>query len=213
MKVITVFNQKGGVGKTTIAVNLSIALALDKYKILLIDSDKQQSSTDFHNIRSANNDVTSFPVMALTTPTLHKDLPNLIFDYIVVDAGGRDNMVSRSAVLASDVVIIPVKPSGVDFWATEEMFDFIEEVKLTKPKLKVICILNMVPGRTKILDDVNKLTEEYEEKFDLKFMKGRIGNRLAYSYSMMEGLSVLEYNNADAKKEFKKLYKEFKEIL
>jgi len=213
MKVITVFNQKGGVGKTTIAVNLSIALTLDKYKVLLIDSDKQQSSADFHNIRSANNNVAAFPVMALTTPTLHKDLPSLTFDYIVVDAGGRDNMVSRSAVLASDIVIIPVKPSGVDFWATEEMFDFIEEVKLTKPNLKVFCILNMVPGRTKILKDVNELIKEYEEKYDLKFMKGRLGNRLAYSYSMMEGLSVLEYNNADAIKEFKNLYKEFKGIL
>ena len=211
--IITLYNQKGGVGKSTIAANLSIKFNQIGKSVLLVDADSQGSMSDFHKIRSSRKDRDTFPVNSILTPTLHKDLKKYSFEVIVVDSSARDSMVSRSAVLSSDVVLIPMKPSGLDFWSTEGLFDFLEEARIGRENLKIIGVLNMVPAKTKIMEDVLETISEYEKKHHIKFLTSFLGNRLVYSYAMMDGLSVIESDNKKATDEFESFFKEFVEVI
>ena len=105
--ILTVGNTKGGVGKSTIACNFSVESALAGKKTLLIDADIQGSSIGFRASREKND----IKAMSITTPTLHKDIKDFQFDMVLIDVGGRDSAVFRSAIMACDLMIIPVLPS------------------------------------------------------------------------------------------------------
>ena len=118
MKVISVVNQKGGVGKSTIACNLAVNAVLDGKRTLLIDADPQGSSLSFRAIRGADD----LKAVSITQPTIHKDIGDFEnFDLVIIDAGGRDNTLFRSAVTAAakGMLLIPVLPSQYDIWAAE----------------------------------------------------------------------------------------------
>src|SRR5579863_6210452 len=114
--IIAVVNQKGGAGKTTIALNLAAALAAEGKRVLLVDADPQQTAQDWAAVRSSPP---PFQVVGLAKPVLHRDLPQMAADYdhVVIDGAPRNYEVARSAIAAADVVLIPVQPSGADFWA------------------------------------------------------------------------------------------------
>ena len=103
---MAVVNQKGGAGKTTIALNLAAALADEGRKVLLIHADPQQTAQDWAAVRSAPP---PFQVIGLTKPILHRDLPKMAQDYddIVIDGAPRNYEVARSAIAAADLVLIP----------------------------------------------------------------------------------------------------------
>jgi chromosome partitioning protein len=210
MKVISFVNSKGGVGKTTLATNISVMFAKSKKKILLIDADQQGSSVDFRGLRADNESVAQFPVTQILTPTIHKDIHEFAFDYVIVDVGGRDNKIFRSAVMASDFVIVPLCPSQYDFWGSQQTFETLQEARLTKPDLKVFSVLNMVIPGTKIAREIESLIKDFETEYEIEFLKSRLNSRIAYKYSVSEGLGVIELSNVDDKaaKEIKQFYKE-----
>ena len=117
--IIAVVNQKGGAGKTTIALNLAAALAAEGRRVLLIDADPQQTAQDWAAVRPTPP---PFQVVGLAKPVLHRDLPRMAgdYDHIVIDGAPRNYEVARSAIAAADLVLIPVQPSGADFWASRE---------------------------------------------------------------------------------------------
>ncbi len=210
MKTIAFVNSKGGVGKTTLATNISVMFAKSKKKILLIDADQQGSSVDFRGLRAENEKVAQFPVTQILTPTIHKDINEFTFDYIIIDVGGRDNKVFRSAVMASDFVVVPLCPSQYDFWGSQQTFEILQEARLSKPELRVFSVLNMVIPGTKIAREIESLIKEFETEYEIEFLKSRLNSRISYKYSVSEGLGVVELSNADSKavKEIKQFYKE-----
>src|SRR4051812_36108401 len=114
--ILSFLNQKGGVGKTTLSINVATCLAIKKNKVLLIDADLQNSSLDWATIRKKES---LFTVVGITKPIIHKEIPKLIknYDHIIIDGPPRIYDVARSAIVASDVVIMPVQPSPYDIWA------------------------------------------------------------------------------------------------
>jgi chromosome partitioning protein len=125
-KIISVLNQKGGVGKTTLTVHLATALARAGERVLLVDADPQGSALDWSAARAGDP---LFPVAGLPKASLHKDLPALAANYsaVLIDGPPRVYDVARSAIMASDLVLIPVQPSPYDVWAAKEIVDLLAE--------------------------------------------------------------------------------------
>lgn len=132
--IISVLNQKGGVGKTTLSINLASALAQMGKRTLLIDADPQGSALDWQASRQGDS---LFPVVGMDKPTLHKDVPQLAAqqEIVIIDGPPRVNELARSAIMASDKVIIPVQPSPYDIWAADEIVKLIQETMIYKPSL------------------------------------------------------------------------------
>ena len=206
--VITIGNQKGGVGKTTIATNLACLFAQD-HKVLLIDADTQQSSADFHAIRLENDHLSQFTCVSITKPTIHKDIKNFSdFDPIIIDVGGRDNAVFRSSILAADHLIIPVTPSQYDLWATEETFNVLEEARIVKDIIAHV-VFNQVIPNTKIAKEVRNVLQVKAEQYNLTVMQSSLCSRIAFKEAVSSGNAVVEgTKNSKAGKEMEKVFKE-----
>jgi len=135
LQAIALLNQKGGVGKSTLATNLAACFALAGDPVLYIDADQQGSGLDWSAARQRKP---LFQVVGLPKPTIHRDLPGLAAPYrwTFIDGPPRVHEVARSAIMAADLVIIPVQPSPYDVWSAKEITDLINEALIMKPSLK-----------------------------------------------------------------------------
>jgi chromosome partitioning protein len=160
--IISVLNQKGGVGKTTLAVHIATALAQHGPRVLLVDADQQGSALDWSASRDANSSPL-FPVIGLPKKSLHREIPSLAEDYkyVIIDGPPRVNDVARSAILASDLVLIPVQPSPYDVWAAKEIVDLLSEVTTFNEKVKSAFVINRKIVNTAIGRDVTEALSGY----------------------------------------------------
>lgn len=201
--IITVGHTKGGVGKSTISANLAVCFAQANNKVMLIDADTQGSSMAFRASRGKDD----IKAMSITKPTLHTDLKDLdSIDAIIIDTGGRDVGVFRSALLAADIFVIPCLASQVDFWANDDLIKIIEEAKIYKSSLRAFFVFNQVQPQTNISKEAMELIKSYNNivtTFDT-----HINNRVAYKNSYGEGKGVVEWTDAKARDEMNRLYKE-----
>lgn len=207
MKVITVGNVKGGVGKSTIACNLAVEATKAGNKVLLIDSDTQQSSIDFRATRAEKN-LPEFQAVSITKNTIHKDVGSFKdFDFIIIDAGGRDTAVFRSAVLASDLFLIPVLPSQYDIWATAGTVETLEEAKPFKDVNACFVINQVIPNTNVVKEALQALKD-----FNIPILNTRLHARVAFKQSISDGRGVTEYEssgkNGKASEEIMSLFQE-----
>lgn len=201
--IITVGNTKGGVGKTTIAVNLAVEAAKDGKNVLLIDTDPQGSSTAFRAEREKDD----IKAIALVSEKLHKDIKGFVtaFDFIIIDAGGRDTAVFRSAVAACNLFLLPVLPSQFDVWAAEDAVSIFKEIQPFNDMVGRM-VLNMVRPNTKVSTEAQEALAEYED--DLPLLAERLHNRVAFKTSISKGQGVTEYEpTGKAAAEIQTLYK------
>lgn len=183
--VISVLNQKGGVGKTTIATNLVHGLILKGYKTLLVDSDPQGSARDWHEA----NDAGLVPCIALDRQTLDVDLKAIWhpFDVIVIDGAPQLKMLSIKSIKISDLVIIPIQPSPYDIWATEDLVENIKscsECNGGKPAATFLI------SRAIKNSNISKDIKEPLESFNLPVMKSKTSQHVLYATSVDRGCSV-----------------------
>ena len=189
MKVISLINQKGGVGKTTISVNLATALAQHGHKVLLIDADPQGSALDWSDARGERKLL--FPVVGYPKPTLSKVIGNIGQgrDFVVIDGAPRVTDLARACIMASDLVLIPVQPSPYDIWASQEALRLIEEANIYKQSLiKSAFVINRKIPNTAIGRDVTHTLEELK----IPVLTTALGQRVIYAESAAVGLGVLE---------------------
>lgn len=211
-KIVSVVNQKGGVGKSTIACNIAVMAALDGKKTLIIDADPQGSSMAFRAIRSADD----IKAVQITQPTIHKDIGEFDnFDLIVIDAGGRDNTLFRSAVTAASkgILLIPILPSQYDVWATEDTFKILEEARVYVD-IDAYALLNQAIQNANVVKEAKEAIAELTGESNVKIMDTVLYSRVDYKKSISEGLNVVEWApKGKAAGEMEQLYEELKEIL
>jgi chromosome partitioning protein len=203
--IIGVLNQKGGVGKTTIAVNLAAAFANSGARALLVDADPQGSALAWSSVRERNP---LFSVIGMAKPSLHRDLPGLAkdYDFVVIDGAPRVNELGRSAILASDFVLLPVQPSPYDVWAAADTVQLIREAQQFRASLKAAFVINRKVSRTAIGRDVAAALDQFT---DVPVLEASLTQRIIYAESAAKGLSVIEAApKGDAAREIEKLAKQ-----
>lgn len=185
--ILALLNQKGGVGKTTLAIHLAAALAKRDRNVLLVDADPQGSALDWAATRQ---DAPLFPVIGLPKHNLHKEIPTHAakYDDIIIDGPPRVNELARAAILASDMVLIPVQPSPYDVWAAKDIVDLLREASVFKENQICRFAVNRKIVNTAIGRDVVDALATYE----IPVLSTAISQRVSFAESAGQGRTVLE---------------------
>jgi chromosome partitioning protein len=211
MPVICLLNQKGGVGKTTLALNLAAAFALDGDAVLYVDADPQSTALDWSTIRQGSP---LFNVVSMPRNTLHTQLPTLSANYrwTLIDGPPLAGDVAKSAILASDLIVIPLQPSGADKWSTEKILSLINEARFYKPNLPAVMAVNRKPVGTAIGKHFREGIEADYPEFPV--LKTEVGQYIAFAEALTTGTTVVELDSkGSAAKQVRSLVSEIKEVL
>jgi chromosome partitioning protein len=187
--IITLQNQKGGVGKTTLSLNLAHDLVRRGGRVLLIDADPQGSARDWLEARSA---APPFTLIALDRPTIHRDILPFVDDYdtIVIDAPPRTEHVAKSAIIAANLVVIPVQPSPLDVWAARDTMELVRLAQTVNEGLRSVFAINRAIAHTAI----GRNMPEVLATGDTPVLPSRISQRVAFAESMAMGQTVFDLN-------------------
>lgn len=199
--ILTIGNIKGGVGKSTLACNIAVALSFQAGGgVLLIDGDKQGSAADFTQSRADLLGAAGFTCVRAQGKEVVNQVVTMRekFAHIVIDAGGQDNPSLRAGLAVSDKVLVPVSPRSFETWALEGMASLIEEASITNPKLDAFAVLNLAFPRGSDNAQTQEIIREDHPKLTL--IEPSIVQRKAFSDAVGQGLSVLEFKprNPDA---------------
>lgn len=202
--ILAVGNVKGGVGKTTLAVNLVIALSRAKRDVLLIDGDEQGTAAAFTELRSAEQGVTGYTAVSLQGGAIRTQVRQLASKYtdIIIDVGGRDTGSLRAALTVADVVLIPVKPRSFDLWGVDQTADLIKEAREINDNLRAVAVLNEADAQGK---DNQAAIEALKEVEGVELAPSLVVRRKAFPNAAASGLSVLEHDDPKAREELTQL--------
>lgn len=200
-KAITVAQQKGGAGKSTITAQLAVAYAQAGKRVGIVDIDPQGSLAMWFEVRKmlVDQDGAGITFLQASGWRLSTELDRMKrdLDLILVDSPPHAETDVRIAVRAADLILVPMQPTPLDLWATQPTLDLAK-----KEKSAAIVVFNRTPPKGKLVDAVKaKILQA-----DLPVAETVLGNRVAFAASMMEGKGVVESNpRHTATKEIKAL--------
>jgi chromosome partitioning protein len=191
--IVALLNQKGGVGKTTLALHLAGQWARRGKRITLIDADPQGSALDWSEQRARSGAERLFGVVGLARDTIHREAPELAHDvdHIVIDGPPRIAALLRSALLSADLVLVPVQPSPLDGWASAEMLALIAEARIFRPTLLARFVLNRCATGTVIARETAQNLADH----DPPALTARIGQRVIFADAARTGQLAFELDN------------------
>ncbi|ECL6143848.1 AAA family ATPase [Campylobacter jejuni] len=215
--IISIANEKGGSGKTTIATNLAFKLAFEGIDLMLVDADPQRSVETFIDYRVNNDLELPFSSMSKIGSSLSQEVIKLKekYDSIIIDTGGRDSKEMRQAFVVSDLILIPTIASGYDLAVLNKMLEIIKEASVINDKLKVLIFINRASPNPFLKEKIKNLKEYLNEKDipdNVKIAETIIFERESYRNAVYDGLSVIELKEKNkAKEEIETFYSEILE--
>ena len=201
MAIYTVGGIKGGSGKTTVATNLTVLLAMDGRDVLLVDADDQETATDFTVWRNKNVDgQAGYTAIQLSGDGVRTEIRRLApkYDDIVIDTGGRDTTSQRAAMTVSDVYLVPFVPRSFDVWTLERVVRLIEEMRPANPTLRAFAFLNRADASG---NDNAGAADYLKDAGCITYIDTPLGGRKAFSNAAAEGRAVTELKRKDTKAE------------
>ena len=190
--IVSFLNQKGGVGKTTLSINVAACFAKAGRRVLLIDADKQGSASTWAGLREE----TPFQVVSLARANMARDALKMAADYdvAVIDGPPHAEEIARSCIAASDFVALPIEPSGLSTWASDLTVKQVREAQDFKPGLKCGFVVSRKIGKTVIGRDIRNMAAEA----GLPILSAEIEQRVAFAESITMGQTIFEWTGEGA---------------
>lgn len=208
MKVVSVLNRKGGVGKSTISCQLACGMQLEGLEVLVVDTDAQGTASDW--AESGNGDTPL--VVKIDRATLEDDIPKAgaNYDVVIVDGAAKAERMNVSAVKASDLVLIPIQPSAADIWPVKETVEIIKTRQEVAGRPQGTLVISRAITGTNLASTIGDVLSGIE----LPLLEARTHQRVAYAEAMGKGTGVMDLNGKDkAAAEIGKMTKEVLGIL
>ncbi len=197
--IIAVLQTKGGVGKSTLAVNLAVERALHaKRNVLLVDADEQGTASDFVAIRAERLGSAGFSAIQLHGAAVRGEVlaKREKYDDIIIDCGGRDTAALRAALTVAERALVPFQPRSFDVWTIDKVGALVAEAKTLNPALKAFAVINCADSQG---SDNQAAAAALAENPHITYLDTPLVRRKAFPNSNAIGLSVLEANPADHK--------------
>lgn len=215
--IIAVTNLKGGVGKTTVSINLAVAFALRGKSVCLVDMDEgQRSASMWAGNRAEANKEPHIEVVIKTDKQLFKDVAEYKkrFDIVLIDGVPTLEDVQGRIIWASDILIVPLSPSELDYRSFEEFLETYEKFKSSREiegrKVEAYALMNRVVKAANMSKVIEKALGHYDT---IPTLKTKLGQRTAYIETISEGLGAMEWKDEKAKAEVEALAIEIEKII
>jgi chromosome partitioning protein len=206
--IYLVGSQKGGCGKSTIAVNLSAALAKQGKDVVLVDADRQPTASNWVRDRAEKLDITVVHSIQ-KYDNIRSTLLDLRerYEFVIVDVAGRDSRELRTGMTAADVLLLPFRPSQPDLDTLSNLQEVITQARDMNANLKVYALITMAPTNP-LISEVKDAQDYLQDYPDIQLLETVICDRKVYRDAMSEGLGVVEMSNPKAVDEMNALLKE-----
>lgn len=190
--VISFLNQKGGVGKSTLAINVAACLSLLQQKVLLIDADKQGTASTWAGLRAES----IFQTVSMARENMARDALKLAadFTFTIIDGPPQAETISRSCIVASDLVVVPIEPGGASRWSSDLTVRQLVEAQELKPKLKCGLVVSRKIGGTVLGRDARIMAADA----GIPMFKTEIEQRIAYAEALTMGKTIFEWTSRSA---------------
>lgn len=215
--IISVTNLKGGVGKSTVSLNLAVWFAHQGKKVCILDTDvEQRTSMRWSGVRHKTDGLPDIDVFGVESEQVIRASGKQAesYDIVIIDGSPQLGKTALATAMASDVVLVPMTPSAFDLWSFENFLTMFKQVKdIKEPQgaiFKAFILLNRYTGKT----NLDKSVSEVIQQFEVGVLESTLGYRVAYREAPIQGLGVLEMKGEKkAKDEMEQLGREIESII
>lgn len=194
MKVISLINNKGGVGKTTLAINIAQCLNLCptyKNKVVLVDTDKNGNLQAWQNAQGNKRQLeVTGAINRSSLLSAHKLAKSYGAEYFIIDTSGSIAEIHGASLALSHLVIIPLNCSGLDYWATEAAYNLVFSAKVNHPDLKTLFVINQAPHSSNFIEGIKIALHDYE---DIPQATSIVHDRVVFKKSATRGDTIYDW--------------------